>query len=123
MEYFGFGEYEFGARHVIEPMRRGISGTHRMEGIFLAWGSGVRPAGRLPRAHITDLAPTLLHLLSQPIPEGLDGRALTEALDPALGSPHIVPEVGLAGGDGHGDLSPEEARLLAERLRGLGYVA
>jgi predicted AlkP superfamily phosphohydrolase/phosphomutase len=123
MEYFGFGEYEFGARHVIEPMRRGISGTHRMEGILLAWGPGVQGAGRLPEASITDLAPTLLHLLGLPAPVGMDGRALTAALDPALGAPRIAPFEEHGGGDGHGSLSIEEERLLRERLRSLGYVA
>jgi predicted AlkP superfamily phosphohydrolase/phosphomutase len=123
MEYFGFGEYEFGARHVIEPMRHGISGTHRQEGILLAWGPGVRAAGRLPGADITDLAPTLLHLLGLPAPEEMDGRALTEALDPALGAARIAPADASRGGDEHGGLSPEEERTLRERLRGLGYVA
>jgi predicted AlkP superfamily phosphohydrolase/phosphomutase len=129
MEYFGFGEYEFGARRVIEPMRRGISGTHRMEGIFLAWGAGVRPAGRLETASITDLAPTLLHLLGETIADDMDGRVLIEALDPALGEPRFVPgeashsAEGEGGGDASGGLTEEDARALSERLRALGYVA
>ncbi len=39
LEYFGFGEYEFGSHKIIESMRRGISGTHRMNGIFMAYGA------------------------------------------------------------------------------------
>jgi predicted AlkP superfamily phosphohydrolase/phosphomutase len=153
LEYFGFGEYEFAARRVVEPVRRGISGTHRMEGVFLAWGAGVRAAhgrddagqpssgqpyvvapdaaGRPHRvaptmtADITDVAPTILHLLGQPVPDTLDGRVLLEALDEGLGAPRIVPDP-LSTGDGDaegGGLTSEEARALSERLRALGYVA
>lgn len=45
LEYFGFGEYEFGSHKIIESMRRGISGTHRMNGIFLAYGDSPRRRG------------------------------------------------------------------------------
>ena len=43
LEYFGFGEYEFGSHKIIEAMERGISGTHRMNGIFLAYGAAIEP--------------------------------------------------------------------------------
>ncbi|MFZ1505666.1 MAG: alkaline phosphatase family protein, partial [Anaerolineae bacterium] len=68
LEYFGFGEYEFGSHRVIEAMRRGISGTHRMNGIFAALGEPVQPGVEISGATLADLAPTILHLLGQPIP-------------------------------------------------------
>lgn len=45
----------------------------------------------------TDLLPTIMHLLGQPIPEGLDGRVLTETLaghdpDVAVASRTVTPE-------------------------------
>lgn len=128
LEYFGFGEYEFGSHKIIEPMQRGISGTHRLNGIFLAYGKEVRPGQEIQGAHITDLAPTILHLMGEPVPAHMDGQVLTGAL---AGAPRPVQRIDLAewepagNGDGTpGDevLSEEERRILTERLRDLGYV-
>jgi predicted AlkP superfamily phosphohydrolase/phosphomutase len=74
LEYFGFGEYEFGSHRIVEAMRRGISGTHRMNGIFLAYGPDIRPGIEVEGAQITDLAPTILHLMGEPVPVHMDGR-------------------------------------------------
>ena len=47
--------------------------------------------GPTPRdAELLDIAPTVLHLLGVPVPDDMDGRVLTEFLDPAL-SPVDVP--------------------------------
>jgi hypothetical protein len=129
MEYFGFGEYEFGSREIIESMKRGISGTHRLNGMALLWGNKVRTGARLQDAEIVDLAPTILHLMGEPVPTDMDGRVLTEALA-AGGSEirHIDP--GGRGGECQkgparptAPLADEEADVVRERLRGLGYVA
>ena len=60
LEYFGFGEYEFGSHKIIEAMERGISGTHRMNGVFLAYGAAVEPGSEVEGASLVDLAPTIL---------------------------------------------------------------
>jgi predicted AlkP superfamily phosphohydrolase/phosphomutase len=62
LEYFGFGEYEFGSHKIIEPMRRGISGTHRLNGIFMAYGAKIEPGVKIEGANLVDLAPTILRL-------------------------------------------------------------
>lgn len=124
MEYFGFGEYEFGSHHIIEPMKRGISGTHRLNGIFLAYGAGIRP-GTTKQAHITDLAPTIHHLMHVPIPKHMSGRVLQEALThqrpptyqtttthPNHNTPHTPDN----------SMTDEEMALITQRLRDLGYV-
>lgn len=46
---------------------------------FVAWGSGV-PAARIERASILDAAPTILTGLGLPVPPGVEGRVVTEAL-------------------------------------------
>jgi len=78
LEYFGFGEYEFGSNQVIEPMQRGISGTHRMNGIFMAYGAGIRPGAVVANSSLVDLAPTILHMLGVDVPGHVDGRILHE---------------------------------------------
>lgn len=134
LEYFGFGEYEFGSHKIIESMRRGISGTHRMNGIFLAYGAAVRQGARVENASLTDLAPTILRLMGEAPGAQMDGRVLDEALiadrlpplRAGLGSERDGDEGTRATADDAGlsdaGLSDADRELLAERLRSLGYV-
>jgi predicted AlkP superfamily phosphohydrolase/phosphomutase len=129
LEYFGFGEYEFGSNQIIEAMKRGISGTHRLNGMALIWGRGVNAGTCFKDARITDLAPTILHLIGEAVPHDMDGRVLAEALEPeyaevnwasgAASIPGAPPRPESPADDG---LSEQDADLISERLRGLGYV-
>lgn len=109
---------------LITPIPRLIrTGDHRPEGLFLAWGPQVRPGLLSESPHILDLAPTLLHLLDLPIPEAMEGRVITAALQegylvvhPPRRGPNLPPPPPPT------TLRPAEADLLAERLRGLGYL-
>ena len=47
-----------------------------MQAIFYAVGRGVKPGVRLGEARAIDVAPTVLDLLDQPIPDWMEGRAL-----------------------------------------------
>ena len=91
LEYFGFGEYEFGSHRIIEPMKRGISGTHRMNGIFIAYGADIQPGARLENSHLVDLAPTILHILGVDVPEHVDGRILHEIFQASF-QPAATPQ-------------------------------
>jgi predicted AlkP superfamily phosphohydrolase/phosphomutase len=113
----------FGSRHIEH------SACHRPEGIFLATGAGIARGGvRLERAEIIDLAPTILYLLGLPVPTDMDGRVLTEALDPELLARRpityrdVAEGAGGQGGDGGGVFSDEEAEVVGQRLRDLGYL-
>ena len=65
--------------------------------------------------------------MGETAPAHMDGRVLTEVLHPdfqparraAPTSATLMPTDALAG---QGGLSPEEQKVLAERLRSLGYV-
>jgi predicted AlkP superfamily phosphohydrolase/phosphomutase len=125
LEYFGFGEYEFGSHRIIEPMKRGISGTHRMDGIFMAYGKAVQAGTAVLDAQITDLAPTILHAMGVPIPETVDGRILTEIFSPTFQppSPTGPSRSWHQSGNGHSQgLTTAEKQTLSDRLRSLGYV-
>jgi hypothetical protein len=104
----------------------GISGGHRMNGIFVAHDEAVRSGAATANAHITDVAPTLLHLLGQPVPEDMDGRVLTEILtDEFKGSnpvriAHCSSE--RDGSRGGTDLTGDESSEIRDRLRELGYL-
>jgi predicted AlkP superfamily phosphohydrolase/phosphomutase len=125
LEYFGFGEYEFGSHKIIESMRRGISGTHRMNGIFLAYGAAIRAGAGTDNACLYDLAPTILHLMGEPVPEHMDGRVLSEVIvdgDRGVARSQWKESHGTRSGVGGAELSAEDREILAERLRSLGYV-
>jgi len=123
LEYFGFGEYEFGDHRVIAKIEHGISGTHRMNGISVVWGKPIL-ATKFQGAKLEDIAPTILHLLGLSIPSHIDGRILLEILseEANLNAPKIGQafEVYQSSGDG---LNEEDEQILRQRLRDLGYVA
>jgi predicted AlkP superfamily phosphohydrolase/phosphomutase len=132
MEYFGFGEYEFGSHKLIERMKRGISGTHRFNGILLLWGEPIRAGAKLASAQLYDLAPTILHLMGEPVPSDMDGQVLTEVLKPEYAELQHLEEAKEDPTLGEtsqrsptaptNSLSSEDEELIIKRLRGLGYV-
>jgi predicted AlkP superfamily phosphohydrolase/phosphomutase len=66
--------------HSYGASKRFKIGSHRLEGIFLAAGPGIRPGAAPDGAWLADITPTVLRLLDAPVPEGLDGRVLHEVL-------------------------------------------
>jgi predicted AlkP superfamily phosphohydrolase/phosphomutase len=103
----------------------GKSGSHRDNGIFLAHGPGVRAGRELSGAQISDVAPTILHLLGVPVPADMDGQVLVDMLDTTTISTDVA--LGAAAGvvsatDPAGNYTTEDKVVIAERLRALGYI-
>jgi predicted AlkP superfamily phosphohydrolase/phosphomutase len=99
------------------------AGSHRGDGIFVLAGPAGR-AGAEVDAGIMDVAPTLLYLLGEPVPAALEGRLLSEALDPELldeQPPEFVDveTIAVSTPRDYGGASPVEVE---ERLRSLGYL-
>jgi predicted AlkP superfamily phosphohydrolase/phosphomutase len=132
--YRTIGLHDFTTNKLIAPAF-GPTGDHRMEGVFVGSGPAFRPGAALgPDADLTDIAPTVLHLLGVPVPDDMDGRVLTEVLDPSL-APVTVPAPG-ANGDANGQAHPEAAAeepvpvayteeedaAIQQRLADLGYL-
>lgn len=59
-------------------------------GLLLAYGDGIRPGAVLASASILDVAPTLLYLLGLPVARDMEGRVLTEMLEPGYARDHPV---------------------------------
>ncbi len=99
------------------------SGDHRPDGMFLAAGPEIQ-AGRLSQTPgLVDVAPTILYLSGLPVPQGMDGRIISELFDPAFLQTH-PPESGpdLPAPDQVLGLTLEENQAVSDRLRGLGYL-
>lgn len=63
-----------------KPFSTRLTGSHRLNGIFLAYGPGIKKGQRVD-AKIYDVAPTILHIFGLPIPNDIDGRILMEIFE------------------------------------------
>jgi hypothetical protein len=120
LETIAFGDFEFGSNKVIEKSF-GVSSSHRMNGIFVASGAGVKDVGEFRGAQLIDLAPTILHLMGLAVPTDMDGRVLTEALTDARTVEYGGTSAGSAPAT-EGYSEEEEAQVI-ERLQDLGYIS
>jgi predicted AlkP superfamily phosphohydrolase/phosphomutase len=123
-KYFPFARYNFPSNSWMEPAFD-LSGWHRKEGVLMLSGQGVKRGVPIKRAHIIDLAPTILAYLGVPIPEGMDGRVLKELFED-----RIFEEVPLTYTQDLGqreisgkEFSEEEAQRIKEKLKDLGYFS
>lgn len=108
---------------IVTTQRHGNSGDHRLHGVLVAAGPGIKPGQPLDDARIVDIAPTILHLLGVAVPPAMDGRVLSELLTaarPARPPAALWTEqhVATAGGD----LTPDEQAAVESQLRALGYM-
>ena len=56
-----------------------LSGTHRINGVFIASGPDFAQA-KVKQARLWDIPPTILYCFSEPIPDSMEGRVLMEAV-------------------------------------------
>ncbi len=103
-----------------------MSGSHKINGAFLAMGPHFKKGCRLSNAEIIDIAPTVMYLLGMDIPETIDGKVLTEALDEDYVRRNPIKKIKEDDSDtriSDQDIySADEKELIEERLRGLGYL-
>jgi predicted AlkP superfamily phosphohydrolase/phosphomutase len=55
-----------------------LTGSHRPDGIFIAYGEGIKRKLDVPGAHIYDIFPTIFYLQNLPVPPNMDGKVLTD---------------------------------------------
>lgn len=123
LEYMATGLSEFVSNRIIATSFA-YSGIHRMDGILMLRGDGVKPRHQVQDAKIIDMAPTILHLLGVPVSPDMDGRVLVEVFDEQFLASRPVEYANENGSmrPSRPGLSEDEAEEVKERLRGLGYV-
>jgi tetratricopeptide (TPR) repeat protein len=110
------------ARPAADPsdFTAGAPQWHRLHGIVVAAGPGIRP-GEIHDATVLDITPTVLSLLGLPVPRDMPGRALFggDGASRTLASYELLPRAAAAA-------APRTAGLDKERLRelaALGYIS
>lgn len=100
-------------------------GTHRLHGILVARAPVLKTGGEIENAHLIDIAPTILYLLSVSVPQDMDGNVLTDAFRPEFLAENPVQSgaaSGTSGGDRPSGYTDEESAKVEERLQALGYL-
>jgi predicted AlkP superfamily phosphohydrolase/phosphomutase len=117
-----------------EELLGALAGWHDWEGILLANGPRfIHGGATLTGAALHQMAPTILRCLDIPIPDAMDGTALTALFNSTLATvPSRSGEETIAGEEnaafaiaGNGpafELSDEEEESIKGRLRSLGYL-
>jgi hypothetical protein len=104
------------AAHLTGGKLRGMSGSHRADGLFVLAGDRVVP-GELAGSAIADMAPTILALCDVAIPDDWDGRLLSCVAHPVHHGPYTA-----AGSQQGRRYSAAEEACLEQRLVRLGYL-
>jgi len=102
------------------------SACHRLNGVLIMKGNQILQ-GKVIKANIMDLAPTILYIMGLPIPEDMDGKVLTDAFSDDYLKSNPAKHVAVKKAVSHkGKLaatySSEEADTTRERLQDLGYI-
>ncbi len=99
---------------------------HHPNGIFLGVGADFLSNAEIETAQLTDIAPTVLYLMRQPVPESMDGSVLVSALKkgmlekyPITFSRETEKQTELKSGTKESQTKDDR---VIERLKGLGYI-
>jgi predicted AlkP superfamily phosphohydrolase/phosphomutase len=108
------------------PLPADLTGVHRMDGILISAGPRFRALTPLGTATLIDMPPTLLYLLDTPVPHEMDGRILTEFLQPEYVAQHPAGKsdapVVLPLTTDESPYTQEEEQTILDHLARLGYV-
>jgi predicted AlkP superfamily phosphohydrolase/phosphomutase len=104
-----------------------LSGFHLMNGVLIMAGANVQGKVNNFDAQIIDIAPTVLYLLDEPIPEEMDGKILSAPIPAEYTAEHPLDvrwdrESRPPRAEGLSDSSEAINKLVEEQLRAIGYV-
>jgi hypothetical protein len=106
--------------------RREIAGTHHPDGVFFAFGPGIKQGAVVDTRNITDVGALLLYSLGLAVPTDFEGQVPEEIfLDQYLLSNPVVVGAATKGQgevDQANNMSDEEKEKLMAQLKMLGYM-
>ncbi len=99
---------------------------HRRYGVLAVRGPGIKQDDLVHGASLLDIAPTVLTMLGLPVPNDMDGTALTQIFSEPVAPEHVDTYEGEHPNDGvHRDghvEDPYEAQEVLRQLAALGYI-
>lgn len=107
------------------PSPRGVTGNHRLKGIFLSLGRNIRRGEQIKGARIIDLFPTIYHIFGLQIPADVDGRTLDSIFKPdwLAENPIRISNIVTGESEIREDIySKDDEAKIRERLKSLGYI-
>ncbi len=122
LEIVAFGEYEFASHRTLD-YSRGLSSSHRMDGILMVKGAGLKSNSTIINGNIMDIAPTILYLMGLPVDPDMDGMVLKDAIEKEILEQNPIETGDLntcsfATGEVY---TKEEEEELKAHLKSLGY--
>ena len=127
--FWGRGSYDvaspiFEAQRHFDFSDQPLTGSHRLDGILICQGPEIRSGTNIKNARLIDLAPTLLTLMGIPPSPDMDGQLLTQMLTEEFGEEvkDLAAVLPSQSEQEEFEYTPEEAELIAEHLRSLGYL-
>ena len=128
LEYIALGTSAFASHRVIEHSF-GNTGDHRMNGMFIMRGKGIKKNCLIEGATIVDVVPNLLFYNNLEIDSDMDGRILKQMYEEEFfyaKKPvykEIKGQIREAGSDDRGDgYSHQDVESVKKALRNLGYL-
>jgi predicted AlkP superfamily phosphohydrolase/phosphomutase len=101
---------------------------HDPTGVIFLAGRDIVSGRELSEPNVLDVTPTLLALFGLPVADDMDGRVLTEAIEPAFLRAHPVTSVATyedssaGAGEEREPIESSVDEAVRERLRSLGYI-
>jgi predicted AlkP superfamily phosphohydrolase/phosphomutase len=103
-----------------------LTGFHRLNGVLIMAGANVQQGIHRFDAQLMDIAPTLLYLLDEPIPENMDGKILGDPISPEYIQAHSMDarwaRADRASSRAEADSAGAINQYIEEQLRAIGYV-
>ena len=124
MSYKAIGTTDFTSNKFFEKVYAN-SGDHRLDGIFLARGPGVKKGHLTTGAWIGDITPTMLYRMGIPIPDDMDGKVLDDIFEPDFLNKHekkFAHVVDDDTGSKSSGYTEEEKAAVRDKLKDMGYL-
>ncbi len=122
--YGCLGRQLIGLPAVLQSSANVPNGFHRMEGVFMAAGPQFKKGHEIKGAEMPDVAPTILHITGQAVPDDMDGKVLEDIYQPGFMEANPIKSIkanSLPEFE-RKNFSAEETEEISKRLRSLGYL-
>lgn len=124
--YFSRSELE--SKEILVCRDNDFFGPHHLDGMLIMQGKDLTENMALKDVRIIDLAATILYLFGLPVPDDMDGRVLSEAIESSYKTSIPIRYRNIANGEEislgvDAIYSPDEKKHIEEHLRALGYMS